>query len=75
MFLKEEKDRQYEARTEFDRITKESSVSKVDYIVGLERRYNRLLKFKIELLDAVLDLKLLDTASLIVEEKQLALTA
>ncbi|KAK7907197.1 hypothetical protein WMY93_015809 [Mugilogobius chulae] len=75
VFLKEEKDRQYEAYTEFDRITRESGVSMVDYIVEFERRYNRLQKFKMELPDAVLAFKLLDTAGLNIKDKQLALTA
>ncbi|KAK9537927.1 hypothetical protein VZT92_005501 [Zoarces viviparus] len=42
VFLKEETDRQYEAYTEFDRITRENGVSMVDYIVEFERRYNRI---------------------------------
>ena len=75
VFLKEEKDRQYEAYTEFDRIKRENGVSMVDYIIEFERRYNRLRKFKMELPDAVLAFKLLDTAGLKVKDKQLALTA
>ena len=75
VFLKEEKDRQYEAYTEFDRITKGNGVSMVDYIVEFERRYNRIRQFKMELLDAVLAFKLLDTAGLHIKDKQLALTA
>lgn len=75
VFLKEEKDRQYEAYTEFDRITRESGVSMVDYIVEFERRYNRIVAFKMELPDTVLAFKLLDTAGLNIKDKQLALTA
>ena len=33
VFLKEEKDRQYEAYTEFDRIARGSGTSRVDYII------------------------------------------
>ncbi|KAE8287090.1 hypothetical protein D5F01_LYC15052 [Larimichthys crocea] len=75
VFLKEEKDRQYKTHMEYDRITKDSSVSMVDYIVEFERRYNRIHQFKMELLDVVLAFKLLDTAGLNVKDKQLALTA
>ncbi|CAL9692558.1 unnamed protein product [Knipowitschia caucasica] len=75
VFLKEEKDRQYEAYTEFDCVTRHSGVSMVDYIVEFERCYNRLRKFKMEFPDAVLAFKLLDTAGLNIKDKQLALTA
>ena len=75
LFLKEEKDRQYEAYTEFDRIARGSATSMVDYIIEFEHRYNKLCKFKMELPDAVLAFKLLDTAGLNVKDKQLALTA
>ena len=75
VFLKEEKDRQYEAYTEFDRITRDNDISMADYIVEFERRYNRMGKFQMELPDAVLAFKLLDTARLNVKDRQLALTA
>ncbi|XP_034552315.1 uncharacterized protein LOC117821880 isoform X2 [Notolabrus celidotus] len=75
VFLKEEKDRQYEAYTDFDRITREKGAPMADYIVEFERRYNRLSKFNMQLPDAVLAFKLLDTAGLSVKDKQLALTA
>ena len=66
VFLKEETDRQY-------RIARENGASMVDYIVEFERRYNRIRQFKMELPDAVLAFKLLDTLGL--KDKQLALTA
>lgn len=44
VFLKEEKDRAYEAYSYFDGITKESSVSMTDYIIDFEQRYNRMKK-------------------------------
>lgn len=75
VFLKEEKDRQYEAYTEFDRINRQSGTSMVDYIIEFEQRYNKIRKFKMELPDAVLAFKLLDTAGLNTKHKQLALTA
>lgn len=49
VFLKEEKDCQYEAYTEFDQIKRENGVSMVDYIVEFERRNSRISKLKMEL--------------------------
>ncbi|KAI4873784.1 hypothetical protein NFI96_002219, partial [Prochilodus magdalenae] len=75
VYLKEEKDRQYDAYTEFDNIKRESNVTMMDYIVEFERVYNKMSKLKMKLPDAVLAFKLLDTAGLTVKDKQLALTA
>ena len=75
VFLKEEKDRQYEAYTEFDNIRRDSKVSMLDYIIEFERIYNTMSKLKMKLPDSVLAFKLLDTAGLVVKDKQLALTA
>jgi len=75
VFLKEEKDRQCEAYTEFDRIGRENGVSMVDNVIEFERRHHRLRKFKMELPGAVLAFKLLDTAGRHGKDTQLALTA
>lgn len=75
VFLKEEKDRAYEAYSYFDGITKNSSVSMADYIIDFEQRYNRMKKYNMTLPDAVLAFKLLDTACLDEKNRQLALTA
>lgn len=75
MFLKEEKDRIYEAYSNFDQIKRESGVSMTDYIIEFEQRYSRMRKYKMELPDAVLAFKLLDTACLDMKDRQLALTA
>lgn len=75
LFLKEEKDQVYEAYSSFDRIVRDSSVSMTDYIIDFEQRYSRMRKYKMELPDAVLAFKLLDTACLEVKDRQLALTA
>ncbi len=75
LFLKEENDRTYEAYTSFDRIVRDSNVSMTDYIIDFEQRYSRMRKYKMELPDAVLAFKLLDTACLDVKDRQLALTA
>lgn len=75
LFLKEEKDRIYEAYSNFDRIKKDVHVSMADYIIDFEQRYSRMRKYKMELPDAVLAFKLLDTACLDISDRQLALTA
>ena len=75
VFQREEKDRAYEAYSQFDRLVKESSVSMADYIIDFEQRYNRIKKYNMELPDAVLAFKLLDTACLDEKNRQLALTA
>lgn len=75
VFLREEKDRTYEAYSHFDRISKDSSVSMEDYIIDFEQRYNRMKKYNMALPDAVLAFKLLDTACLDRKDRQLALTA
>lgn len=75
LFLKEEKDRIYEAYSDFDRIIKEVNTSMADYIIDFEQRYSRMKKYNMELPDAVLAFKLLDTACLDVTDRQLALTA
>lgn len=75
LFLKEEKDRIYEAYSDFDRTTKEVNMSMADYIIDFEQRYSRMKKYNMELPDAVLAFKLLDTACLDVTDRRLALTA
>ncbi|CAL9697179.1 unnamed protein product [Knipowitschia caucasica] len=44
VFLREEKDRAYEAYSHFDSITKGSALSMADYIIDFEQRYNRMKK-------------------------------
>ncbi|XP_059903072.1 transcription factor Sp2-like [Gadus macrocephalus] len=75
VYLKEENDRAYDAYTDFDRIYREDGNSMADYIVDFEQRYNRIRKFDMILSDALLAFKLLDTAGLDTNDKQLALTA
>lgn len=75
LFLVEEKDRTYEAYSNFDKLARDSTVSMADFIIEFEQRYARMKKYKMELPDAVLAFKLLDTACLEVKDRQLALTA
>lgn len=74
VFLKAKTDRQYDAYTEFDRITQEHGIPMADYIIEFESKYNKLHNFGMTLPDAVLTFKLLDTAGLDAKGKQLALT-
>lgn len=64
LFLKEEKDRAYDAYSSFDPVTRDGSMSMADYIIDFEQRYSRMRKYKMELPDAVLAFKPLDTACL-----------
>lgn len=75
LFLKGEKDRAYDAYSSFDRVMRDGSISMADYIIDFEQRYSRMRKYKMELPDAVLAFKLLDTACLDTKDWQLALTA
>lgn len=63
----------YEAYLNFDRLVRESNISMTDYVIEFEKRYSRVCKYKMELPDAVLALKLLHTACLDVKNCQLAL--
>lgn len=74
VFLREEKDRAYEAYSHFDSISKDGAVSMTDYIIDFEQRYNCMKKYNMTLPDAVLAFKLLDTACLEEKRRQLALT-
>lgn len=64
VFLREEKDRAYEAYSYFDSISKDHTVSMADYIIDFEQRYNQMKKYNMTLPDAVLAFNLLDTACL-----------
>lgn len=53
----------------------QNGASKVNYIVEFECRYNRISQWKMELPDAVLAFKLIDTTGLNVKNNKLVLTA
>lgn len=74
VFLKEGKDHQYDAYTQFDNIKRKCNITMLDYIIEFEQTY-KMSMLKIKLPDAVPAFKLLDTAGLRVKDKQLALTA
>lgn len=75
VFLKEDKDLTYEAYTKFDGYRKPEGLKIADYIYEFELRYSKCKKHKLELPDAILAFKLLDSACLSTQEKMLAMTA
>lgn len=75
IFLKQGKERTYEAYSNVDRNVRDDNASMTDYIIEFEQRYSRMRKYRMELPHAVLAFKLLDTACLEVKDHQLALTA
>ena len=74
-FLQEVKDSAYQAYKNFDTFVRSDIQSCNNYIIEFEHKYNRAKKFRMELPDAVLAFKLLESANLSEKEKQLALTA
>ena len=75
VFLKDDKDRSYEAYKSFDNYHRTEDVSISDYIIEFEKRFNALKKFNMDLPDGILAFKLLDNAGLSQQQRQLALTA
>ena len=73
--MREEKDQAYKAYSEFGRIPRKDDVPMGEYIEDLEQMYNKIRQSNMNLPDAVLAFKLLDTAVLDVKDKQLALAA
>ena len=74
-FLQETIDSAYEAYKHFDGFRKPGDMNINDYIVEFDQRYQKSVKHKVTLPDAVLAFKLLDNANLSNHERQLALTA
>jgi len=75
LFLQENIDSAYDAYKNFDGFRKPSDMNINDYIVEFYQRYQKSVKHKMTLPDAVLAFKLLDNANLGNHERQLALTA
>lgn len=75
VFQKERVDSAYEAYKTFDGYRKSDSTSMGDFIIEFDQRYQRTRKFEMALPDAVLAFKLLDSANLTTQQRQLALTA
>lgn len=75
VYKKGEKERAYEAYSNFENIERTVDMSIGDYIILFERQYNKCKGFNMKLPDEVLSFKLLDKAMLSSKEKQLALAA
>ena len=75
LFLQETIDSAYDAYKNFDGFRKPGDMHINDYIVEFDQRYQKSVKHKMTLPDAVLAFKLLDNANLSNHERQLALTA
>jgi hypothetical protein len=75
VFEREEKDCAYEAYTQFDKYVKPEVASMSDFVIEFDRRYIRCVKYKMQLPDAVLAFKLLDSSGLDLRSHQMALTA
>jgi hypothetical protein len=75
VFLRDDKDKAYEAYKNFDTLSKSENMSMSEYIVEFDKRYNQSKKYEITIPEAVLAFRLLDKANLTSSEKQLALTA
>ncbi|CAG2196704.1 unnamed protein product [Mytilus edulis] len=74
-FLRDDKDKAYEAYKNFDTFVKTENLSMSDYIIEFDKRYSKSKKYDMTLAEAVLAFKLLDNAGLSSRDKQLALTA
>ena len=75
VFLKDDKDKAYEAYRDFDSFKRPEDTTMNDYIIEFDRRYNISKKYDMTLPEAVLTFKILDNAGLTSKERQLALTA
>ena len=75
LFLQETIDSAYDAYKNFDGFRKPGDMHINDYIVEFDQRYQKSVKHKMTLPDAVLAFKLLDNVNLSNHERQLALTA
>ena len=75
VFLRDDKDKAYEAYKSFDTFQRQENMSMTDYIVEFDKRYNKSKKYEMSLPEAVLAFKILDNAGLTSKDRQLALTA
>lgn len=77
VFMTDDVDLAYAAYSDFDsyKFVSSPEVSMNDFIIEFDRRYNLCKKHKMELPDAVLSFKLLDSANLSARDRRLVLTA
>ena len=71
MYLKDESSQAYEAYEIFEKFMRPSGMSISDYVIKFEQLYFKAKSFKMEILDGVLAYRLLNSANLSNEQKQL----
>ena len=71
MYLKDESSQTYEAYETFEKFVRSSGMSIPDYVIKFEQLYFRAKSFHIKILDGVLAYRLLNSANLTNEQKQL----
>ncbi len=75
LYLQDSIDSAYSAYQDFDVFVKTDNMTMAEFIIEYERRYTRCKKYEMQMPDAVLSFKLLDSSRLGQREKQLVLTA
>ena len=71
VFLRDDRDKAYEAYKNFDSFRKSESKSMSEYIIEFDKLYNKAKKYEMALPEAVLAFKLLDNAGLTSEKNSL----
>ena len=71
VYLKDESSQAYEAYGTFEKFVRPSGMSKSDYVIKYEQLYFKAKSFHMEMQDGVLAYKLLKSANLTNEQKQL----
>ena len=71
MYLKDECSQAYEAYETFEKFVRPSGMSISDYVIKFEQLYFKANSFNMEILDGVLAYRLLHSANLTNEQKQL----
>ena len=71
MYLKDESSQTYEAYETFGKFVRSSGMNISDYVIKFEQLYFRAKSFHIKILDGVLAYRLLNSANLTNEQKQL----
>ena len=71
MYLKDESSQAYEAYETFEKFVRPSGMSISDYVIKFEQLYFKAKSFNMEILDGVLAYRLLNSANLTNEQKQL----
>ena len=71
MYLKDESSQAYEAYETFEKSVRPSGMSISDYVINFEQLYFKAKSFNMEILDGVLAYRLLNSANLTNEQKQL----